>query len=614
MEGSPQYDVIVVGAGAAGAVLAARLAEGGLRILVLEAGGDPLTERPGDGGRSLDRDCRVPAWHPFASEHPGLKHDVWVRHYADSDRQARDWRYRPEHDGVLYPRARGLGGCASHHAMIIVKPNDQDWNHIAEVTGDPTWRASAMERYWQRIERCRYRWFPWRWMAWLTGWNPTGHGWWGWLTTERSLPLRVLRDRPLRMQILRSMGAAADACPGHAFDWEATRLDPNARRLWNPHASGVRVTPMGTRRHARHGARERLLDVARRHPSRIEIRLHAEVRRVEVADGRARAVVFAEAGREVRAEARHEIVLCGGVFASPQLLMLSGIGPAAHLDAHGIRVVRDLPGVGANLQDRYEIGVVNRMKQPWAALRGINYSPTDRAFKLWKLLRMGNYTSNGLLYSVELKSRPELRVPDLFCFAIIADFRGYYPGYSERIRARDYLTWAVLKAYTHNRAGTVRLRSADPAVPADIQFRYFDEGSPGGAEDLDAVVTGIRFVRKIADAMDDLTAAEEEPGRSRETDDALRSYVRDNAWGHHACGTCAMMPEDRGGVVDSRFRVHGIAGLRVADASVFPRIPGYFLVAPVHMIGERAADTILDDIRAMSGATHTGGRTEWPAT
>jgi len=102
-------------------------------------------------------------------------------------------------------------------------------------------------------------------------------------------------------------------------------------------------------------------------------------------------------------------------------------------------------------------------------------------------------------------------------------------------------------------------------------------------------------VRKVTDAMDDLVAREEEPGRQTESDDALRQYVKENAWGHHACGTCAIGPRERGGVVDSRFRVHGVEGLRVVDASIFPRIPGYFLAAAVYMIAEKAADIILAD-------------------
>jgi choline dehydrogenase-like flavoprotein len=200
------------------------------------------------------------------------------------------------------------------------------------------------------------------------------------------------------------------------------------------------------------------------------------------------------------------------------------------------------------------------------------------------------------MFAIIKKSREDRAVPDLFCVSLLTRFEGYFPGYSNLISgSRDYFSWIVLKAHTRNFAGTVRLRSADPRDPPEIHFHYFDEGSDNGDDDLNAVVDGVKFVRQIsADLRNEkLIVKEELPGDHIQTEEQLRDFVRDNAWGHHASCSCAIGPEDKGGVLGSDFRVHGTQGLRVVDASVFPRIPGYFIVSSVYMIGEKAADVIL---------------------
>jgi choline dehydrogenase len=162
-------------------------------------------------------------------------------------------------------------------------------------------------------------------------------------------------------------------------------------------------------------------------------------------------------------------------------------------------------------------------------------------------------------------------------------------------------TWAILKAHTFNRAGSVLLRSADPRDPPDIRFRYFDEGDDTAGEDLDAVVTGIGVARSIMAGLADDVAEEIAPGAEVETQDELRTFVRDNAWGHHASCTCAIGPaDDPRAVVGSDFRVHGTRGLRVVDASVFPRIPGFFIVTAIYMAAEKASAAILADAAAVA--------------
>jgi choline dehydrogenase len=472
-----------------------------------------------------------------------------------------------------------------------------------------------MNRYWRRIERCRHRFFLYRWLAKLTGRNPTGHGWDGWLTTEKAVPLRVLRDFFMRRAILSSTRATLQWLPDAVVRWRwlvTSQGDPNDERILQAPAFGLRIAPMATRRHARSGPRERLLDVLRRHPDKLSLRRHALVTRVLFDDTGRRATGVAyrsghdlyRAGtqvgpppagseREIVVQARREVILAGGTFNSPQLLMLSGIGDPSQLAAQGIGTVKALPGVGRNLQDRYEVGVVNRMKHPWAAMRGARFEVGDRHHRLWWRLRMGLYTSNGALTSVILRSKTDRRLPDLYLLGLLADFRGYYPGYAERLRRLDYMSWIVLKAHTRNTAGQLRLKSADPRDPPAISFRYFEEGSDASGDDLEAVVAGVRFVRRVVDGMEGLVEEEETPGRHLLSDEDLKQHIRDTAWGHHACGTCAMKPEAENGVVDSRFRVHGIDGLRVVDASIFPRIPGFFIVTSVFMIAEKAADDIL---------------------
>ena len=210
-------------------------------------------------------------------------------------------------------------------------------------------------------------------------------------------------------------------------------------------------------------------------------------------------------------------------------------------------------------------------------------------------------------------SARERPLPDLFCFALLGKFRGYFPGYSSLFPQNlNYLTWAILKAHTLNRAGEVTLRSADPRDPPAIDFHYFEEGNDVEGQDLDSVVDGIKFVRRMTAELkeENLIAEEELPGEDIQSDADLRTFVRNRAWGHHASCTCAIGAREEGGVLSSDFRVHGVSGLRVVDASVFPRIPGFFIASSIYMIGEKAADVILSDAggEAVTVGRIAGGR------
>jgi choline dehydrogenase-like flavoprotein len=306
-----------------------------------------------------------------------------------------------------------------------------------------------------------------------------------------------------------------------------------------------------------------------------------------------------EPGVRCEVRARREVILAGGAFNTPQLLMLSGIGPAEHLRAHGIPVRVDLAGVGTNLQDRYEVAVVNRMARPWEVLKGARFSTDDPVYRTWREFRKGAYIANGAAVAVARSSvKKRSAPPDIFCMALVGRFAGYYPGYSEELAKHDdILTWTILKAHTKNHAGTVRLRSADPRDMPVIDFHYFEEGDDVAGDDMRSVIEAIKFVRRLAAPLVErgLIAREELPGASRQDDAALAAYIRNNAWGHHASCTCAIGKPSEKGVLDSALAVHGVHRLRVVDASVFPKIPGFFLASAVYMIAEKAADMILND-------------------
>jgi choline dehydrogenase-like flavoprotein len=573
-------------------------------VILLEAGGDAPALSGGDpsqpGVDRLPGDYDVPAFHAFASENDAMRWDFFVRR-------------RPEPAPTeYYPRAGTLGGCTAHNAMIFVAPQRADWESIADLTGDDSWRADRMWKYFRMVERCRHRPLL-RFLA-AIGIDPTRHGWGGWLQTECPLPMDALGDRALRRAIVdEAINAVIEDHHGlPEFAWALkSALDPNDGRLVDNHVAGVRLLPMSTRNGARNGARERVLEVAARHPDRLKIVLNALATRVRFDDHqRAVGVEYLDGanlyragpsaggagrgadGRPMFAEASAEVILAGGTFNTPQLLMLSGVGPRADLERVGIPVRVANDRVGRNLQDRYEVSVVNRMPfAHWPLYKGATFAKGDPQFAEWQDGGDGVYSTNGAVLSIFRKS-PGSPVPDVFCMGLLTNFSGYRQGYSAVIpRDLNCLSWVVLKAHTRNRSGVVSLRSADPRDTPAIDFKFFADG---GDEDVAAVVEGVRFVRRLTERLGAhrLAATEMVPGTGVQSDADLTAFVRAHAWGHHPTGTCAIGPPGSG-VVDSAFRVQGTTGLRVVDASIFPRIPGFFIVSAVYMIGEKAADVIL---------------------
>ena len=591
---NPDFDYIVIGSGAGGGPVAARLAEAGYTVGLIEAGQAPEQEW-----------FNVPVFHAFASEHPDISWEFFAKHYEDESRAKRDTKYDPNRGGVFYPRASTLGGCTQHHAMITVYPHDSDWKAIADLTGDASWAPDKMRGYFKKLERCTYSKDP-----------ASGHGDQGWLTTTGFDLTLGLGDPAVVQTVLKAIKTAW--LEGLSGILPELPQDPSDLRT--PQFEGIAFAPLATLEGRRAGTRELINSVRAKFPQKLILRQSNLAKKILFdANKRAIGVECWEGQHLYRADPNasdandyevkqyycsREVILAGGAFNSPQLLMLSGIGPAAHLTQFGIPVVADRAGVGTNLQDRYEVGVVSEMKQNWKILKDATFEPPistnvtgDPCYVQWQGGK-GVYTTNGALLAVIKKSSADRPDPDLFMFALAGKFHGYFTGYSKQVeRTKNFLTWLVLKAHTENRSGFVRLRSADPRDRPEINFKYFDESNDTAQRDVEAVLQGVKFVRKVSKYN---TAIKQEviPGSPVASDDQVRQFIKDNAWGHHAsCSNPMGKPSDPKAVVDSNFKVIGVENLRVVDASVFPRIPGFFIVTPIYMIAEKAADVILAEAK-----------------
>ncbi|KXX73146.1 Oxygen-dependent choline dehydrogenase [Madurella mycetomatis] len=635
------YEYIVVGSGAGGGPLAARLALAGHKTLLIEAGDD----------QGANINYTVPSYHARVSEDERLSWNFFVRHYADDARQARDWKtsyQTPDGSiysglnpppgsrmmGVLYPRTGTLGGCTAHNAMVTVYPHQSDFEYMATMTGDSSWSPSNMRKYFARLERKQY----------LPG-LPKGHGKDGWLATELT-PLTVpLKDPQLLAVITGGAWALGDVTNQilNIGTLLAGDLNEDSERR-DDHPNYYQI-PISTNDGARNGAREFIVavrdaknqDGSKKYP--LDVRLNCHVTRVlfdeTVSPPRAIGVEFLDGAHLYRASplspeyegkasagagggtaqsprgtpgsalASREVIVAGGAYNSPQILKLSGVGPADELRRFGIRVVADLPGVGSNLQDHYETVVTAKVPNDWPALAGCTFQfngTDDPCLDKWQnpglLGDRGTYVSAGLSVAMLYKSSASADGSfDSFVFGGPANFAGYYPGYSyDAVAEHDWWSWVVLKAHPRNTAGTVRLRSGDPLDTPEIVYNYFDTGSGDHGKDLQAMYEAIELARRAL-RRQPVKTNEVLPGAAANTQAEVEQYIKDGAWGHHASSTCPIGPDgDPMAVLDSKFRVRKVQGLRVVDASVFPRIPGTFTAVSTYMVAEKAAEDILNDL------------------
>jgi len=268
------------------------------------------------------------------------------------------------------------------------------------------------------------------------------------------------------------------------------------------------------------------------------------------------------------------------------------------LKEFGIKVVNDLPGVGENMQDRYEMGVITELKNNLSLTQNCTFlQPNPGADPCFAQLMGGGgvYSTNSTATFGIRKSSPSQPDRDLLLIFATGPFHGYYPGWEgPTISTPNQVSWLVLKAHTLNRAGTVKLRSDDPRDTPAINFHYFEEGTDTASRDLNAVVEGIKMARSINADLQTIISKEVVPGSTVMTTEDITNFVRNEAWGHHASCSNKMGPKhDPMAVVDRNFRVHGVQNLRVVDSSIFPRIPGYYVMLPIFMISEKASDVIL---------------------
>lgn len=571
---------------------------------------------------------------------------IYVNHYEDPKQAYRDSKYTwqqkngslyvgidPPEDakplGIYYPRAGTLGGCSQHNAMNLVLPPDSTWDDIATLTGDGSWNATNMRLYFERIEKCNY----------LPEGTP-GHGFSGWLGVSVQMCLEYTRINTVQsnqnrvdlldsglLEIARTALNVTGVETAEDDDkvLELLQRDMNRNDAKRYH-QGAQLLPLHVDGRRRRSSSQTYLtdtinnlksDGSQKYPltistSSLVTKLIFDIAEpknntttkpraigVEYLQGSAlykadRRFDGTQKGVPMTAYASREVIVAGGVFNTPQILKLSGIGPREELESFNITVVVDLPAVGTNLQDNYEVGVEATASTDFGNIVAncTFLAPGDICLREWDQNATGPYTAGGAPLSILTRSSvSENNDTDLLWFGGGASiFRGYFPGFSRLVVPLSTFWWSIVKMQSQNRAGTVKLRSADPQDVPEINFNFF---SQGGEHDIEALIEAVMLARKIFN----VTSGPLAPFNVTEPHlSDVGQNIKDEAWGHHASCSCPIGPVgDAKACVDSEFRVQGVENLRIVDGSVFPRVPGGFPVLPTFLLSEKATHLILGD-------------------
>jgi len=527
-------DYIIIGAGSAGCAMAYRLSDSGkYTVLVVEYGGS-------DAG-------------PFIQMPAALSYPMNMATY--------DWGYRSEPEPNLgnrrlaTPRGKVIGGSSSINGMVYVRGHARDFDHWAD-SGARGWGYADVLPYFKRMEN----------------WHDSGQG--GdaaWRGTNG--PLHITRGPRKNPLFAAFVEAGAQAGYELTSDYNGQKQEgfgPMEQTVW---------------RGRRWSAANAYLRPALRRANVRLIRALAE--KVVIENGRATGVVVRRGRRSEILRANREVIIAASSINSPKLLMLSGIGDGAHLRAHGIEVIADRPGVGQNLQDHLELYIQMKSLLPITLYKYWNVAAKALIGAQWLFTKTGLGASNQFESAAFIRSHKGVEYPDIqYHFLPIA------VRYDGTVAAEGHGFQAHVGPMRSGSRGAVTLASPDPTQAPKINFNYMSKDS-----DWRDFRTAIRLTREIfaQDAFKFYAGHEIQPGAVADSDAALDAFVRDQAESaFHPCGTCKMGAlNDPMAVVDADCRVIGVAGLRVADSSIFPRITNGNLNGPSIMVGEKASDHIL---------------------